>query len=445
MDREKELFKKEKKLFVETFSYEYNEKNREKFVNLVKERVLKKLQEKYSKEFELSPMTYEEIVEVAWAPYDDPTPKDIMNFIKNAKVYGLAPDKIMEKLRNGKWTPKQEAFARLSLEVYRRYEQVLREIGKIDFEDMINKANDALLQNNSLYYDVYDHILVDEYQDISAQRNKLIKLLLERNPKCKLFCVGDDWQSIMGFAGSNVNFFLNFAEYFPNPAITKIPTNYRSQRTIVDAGSALIGNNGKNQIQKVPVSKKGSSEKIRVVYSDHQDKKYEAKYFEQTAQDCINKISKLLANGTSPNEILVLSRFTSRAKIVNLFFKKAEEKGISISYKNERPRRNQIRLMSVHGSKGQQAKIVFILNVIKDRYGFPCEIEDSSIFEPVRENYPKQDQRQEERRLFYVAMTRAEEEVVIYTWELFPSQFVKEIDAFVEWELLHYWIENSSD
>jgi DNA helicase IV len=97
MVKEKELFRIENKLFVETFSYEYDEKDREKFINLVKERVLEKLQEKYSKKFELSPMTYEEIIEVAWAPYDDPTPKDIMNFIKNAKVYGLNSDRKIEK------------------------------------------------------------------------------------------------------------------------------------------------------------------------------------------------------------------------------------------------------------------------------------------------------------------------------------------------------------
>lgn len=445
MTKEKELFTAENKLFVETFSYEYDEKERVKFISLVKERVLKKLQERYSKKFELSPMTYEEVVEVAWAPYDDPTPTNIVNFIKNAKIYGLTPDMVVEKLRKGKWTLKQETFARLSLEVYRRYEQFLKETGKIDFEDMINKAIESLLQDSSLYYDVYDHVLIDEYQDISDQRNKLVGLLLERNPKCKLFCVGDDWQSIMGFAGSNVNFFLNFKDYFPNPEITKIQTNYRSQSTIVDAGAALIANNGRNQIPKVTVAKNGTAKKIVVVSSDHEDKKYEAKYFEQTAQDCVNKISELIRTGTHPNDILVLSRFISRSFIIDVFRKKAKENGISFPEKNEQLKSNQIRLMSAHGSKGQQAKFVFIFNVIRGRYGFPCEIDDISIFEPVRENYPKQDQRQEERRLFYVAMTRAKEELVVYTWDIFVSQFVKEIEPFIEWKPLHYWIKNTLD
>jgi DNA helicase-4 len=207
----------------------------------------------------------------------------------------------------------------------------------------------------------------------------------------------------------------------------------------VDAGAALIANNGRNQIPKVTVAKNGKAKKIVIVSSDHQDKKYETKYFEQIAQDCVNKISKLIENGIPPNDILVLSRFISRAKIIDLFRKKAKEKGISFPEKNEQLKKNQIRLMSAHGSKGQQAKTVFILNVIRDRYGFPSKMEDISIFEPVRENYPKQDQRQEERRLFYVAMTRAKEELVIYTWDIFVRQFVKEIESFIEWEPLHYW------
>jgi DNA helicase IV len=439
MEKEKALFEQQKKLFVETFDYEFDRKNPETFVNKVKERVLEKLREKYSKELELTQMTYDELVQVAWSSYEDPTPQNISNFIKNAKVYGLTSDRIEEKIKRGEWTPKQRAFTALALDVYREYERYLVESGKIDFEDMINKAIECLKQDSSLYYDVYDHILIDEYQDISAQRNRLIENLLVRNPKCKLFCVGDDWQSIMAFAGSNVNLFLNFKDYFPNPEIQKIQTNYRSQSIIVDAGSALIANNGRNQIQKIIRSNKCTGKKIILVSSDHQDKKYEPRYFEQIAQDCVSRISTLIANGAAPNDILVLSRFITKAYVIDIFREKAKEKGLFLPEKNERLKKNQIRLMSVHGSKGQQAKYVFILNVIKDRYGFPCEIEDNSILQPARENYPKQDQRQEERRLFYVALTRAKEEIVIYTWDLFLSDFVKEITPFIEWETLHYW------
>jgi len=95
-------------------------------------------------------------------------------------------------------------------------------------------------------------------------------------------------------------------------------------------------------------------------------------------------------------------------------------------------------LLTVHKAKGLEAKVVFILNVIKDTYGFPCEIEDSSILEPARENYPLQDQKEEERRLFYVAMTRAMEDLYIYTWEPAKSEFLEEIEEHTQEERLSY-------
>ena len=127
MEKKKEWLLRNNKLLVETFSYEYNEKESEKFIAILRERVLQKLQEKYNSKFETTPMTYEEIADVAWTPFKDPTPRDIGNFIKNAKIYGLTPVRVLEKLESGKWSPKQTSFGLLALEVYRSYEQFLRE------------------------------------------------------------------------------------------------------------------------------------------------------------------------------------------------------------------------------------------------------------------------------------------------------------------------------
>jgi DNA helicase-4 len=171
----------------------------------------------FKKSFQFSRLTYEEILKLVWDFQKTPI-EDIQNFITIAKTYGLSPEQIEEKLGRGRWSSKQLAFGRLALEVFRAYQSQLKRFEKTDFEDMINEAVEALEKDSSLYADVYDHILIDEYQDMSAQRLKLLKKLLERNPNCKLFCVGDDWQSIMGFSGSNLNFFVNFGNYFANPA-----------------------------------------------------------------------------------------------------------------------------------------------------------------------------------------------------------------------------------
>ncbi len=440
MEMKKNWFAEHDKLLVETFAYEYD---LDKFIKLLKKRVIEKLQTKHDGNFEFALKTYEEIVDIAWQSYRTPI-DDIVNFITSAKTYGLTPSKIAHRLQKMKWTRKQLAFGNLALPVYSAYEELLKEHKKIDFEDMINNAGEALDDDRSLRADVYDHILIDEYQDISAQRYKLIKKLLEHNPKCKLFCVGDDWQSIMGFSGSNLNFFVNFDKFFENPAITKISTNYRSVKSIVDAGADLIKNNSSCQIQKPTLSNREDVRPIRVFRSPHR-RKCERNYHRQTAEDCFNRITDHIKRGCFPRDILVLTRcMRTRVghgyrflSIIRMFMEKAKENGIEIAYGNAEAQ-SRVRLLTVHKSKGLEAKVVFILNVIKDTYGFPCEIEDPSIYEPARENYPPQDQKEEERRLFYVAMTRAQEDLYIYTWEPSKSEFLEEIENYTQELRLSY-------
>jgi len=443
MEEKKRWFAENDKLLVETFTHEYDPDSPEQFVQLLKKRVAEILQTRCNTSFDFTLKAYDEIVEIAWGPYRNPV-DEIVSFVTIAKTYGLTPSRINEKLRKMRWTRKQLAFGHLAVEVYSVYEEELRKHGKIDFEDMINKAINELANDPSLCADIYDHILIDEYQDISAQRYKLIKTLLDRNPKCKLFCVGDDWQSIMAFSGSNLEFFVNFQKYFANPAVTKISTNYRSVRSIVDAGAYLIENNRSCQIQKPTLSKRKETKPIRVITSPH-TKEYQNNYHRDIAEDCLNRIAEYLQRGFAAGEILVLSRYmrTKVARgykflsIIKVFLEKAKENGIRIACDNAEAR-NRIRLLTVHKSKGLEAKVVFILNVIKGTYGFPSEIEDQSIFEPARENYPPQDQEEEERRLFYVAMTRAMEDLYIYTWKPAKSEFLEEIEKHIQEVRLSY-------
>jgi len=448
MERKKKWFKKNNKLLVETFAYEYDEDHPEIFIQLLKDRIVEKLQVNLSDDFHLSTMTYRELIKVIcesdkdWIT-EDRVSKDIFNFIRNAKTYDLKPERIMQKLESGKWSRKQRTFGNLAVKVYESYQEKLKELQKIDFEDMINIAVDELKSDRELCKNIYDHILVDEYQDISEQRYKLIKELLDHNIKCKLFCVGDDWQSIMGFAGSNLEFFVNFEKYFDNPAITKISTNYRSVRTIVDAGSCLIRNNSSCQMQKRTVSNHKKEGLIKVLRSLHEIN-YRRNYHMQVAANCLDRVAEYLKKGHAPKDILILSRImhvhTHQAPrfhyIIENILEGAEHKGIKIS-PNPKTTRN-VRLLTIHKAKGLEAKVVFILNVIRDTYGFPCEIADSSILEPARENYPPQDQKEEERRLFYVAMTRAMEDLYIYTWKPAMSEFLEEIAAYTIKEELGY-------
>ena len=163
-------------------------------------------------------------------------------------------------------------FAYIALDIYETYENELRDENKIDFSDMINLAVKELKESKELYKNSFDQILIDEYQDVSAQRYELIRELMRKNEGCKLFCVGDDWQSIMGFTGSDLDFFVNFGDYFDHSARTDLSINYRSCKSIVDTGAEIISYNKGSQIEKNAFAKNTDEKSIKVYISDYNRK-----------------------------------------------------------------------------------------------------------------------------------------------------------------------------
>jgi DNA helicase IV len=428
MEKKKQWFKDNNKNLVETFAYEYNSHEPEVFLELLRT----KLEQSLRKPLTLVPLTYEEILELVWQSQKTPI-DDIQNFITVAKAYGFCPEDIAKRIIDSRWSDKQRAFASLAHFIFQAYEVQLKKTGKIDFEDMINEAIKALDNDPSLCRNIYDQILVDEYQDISAQRLKLLKVLIQRNSNCKLFCVGDDWQSIMGFSGSNLNFFVNFASYFSNPAVNRISTNYRSIKSIVDTGAEVIKNNGIKQVQKTVLSNRKETKPILILDSPHKDG-YDKQYFRQISEDCLNRIKYYLEIGYAPDDILVLTRFMRTKilgrqryfKVVETFSYMAKDMGLNIAIDNVK-QPNAVKLLTIHKCKGLEAKVVFVLNVIKGEFGFPSEIEDSTILEVARGDNGIENQIEEERRLFYVALTRAKDYLYIYTRENSKSVFLNEI------------------
>jgi DNA helicase-4 len=321
---------------------------------------------------------------------------------------------------------------------------------------MINKAIKFLQEKPKLYLNTYEHILIDEYQDISPQRYELINELMKKNPKCKLFCVGDDWQSIMGFSGSNLDYFSNFSTYFKlgDGAKTDLTKNYRSTKTIVEAGKSIINNNkmksSSNSNEKGQIPKETSAgnpnlmdkENPLLVFSVHESA-FDKKYNETIAKHCLQRIKDLHEKDpkTYPyDEFLVLMRIKNEKKYIWEFVDKySREFDIPIIKESHKEVPNRVRFMSVHKSKGLQAKVVIVLNMDKGQYGFPCELEQPDIFEPAIKNSDgmKEDE-QEERRLFYVAVSRAKEEVIMYTQKNKESKFITEIKDFTKREELGY-------
>jgi DNA helicase IV len=410
---------------IESFGYEIDPSNPD---DAIESKLLKKLKEKYpDKTFEISLLPFDQIVNDSWYCRESlkSITGDIANFITIAKTYNLCPKDIQKRLENEKWTLKQLKFSRLALILYEKYQQHLILNNYIDFSDMINLAVKALIEKDGFYENAIDHILVDEYQDISAQRYNLIKALMNKNKDCKLFCVGDDWQSIMGFTGSNVDYFVNFDNYFDHPIRTDLTTNYRSTKPIVDTGAEIIRNNGDVQLIKETNALKQDGKPVKIVLlSDYWA------YYNDIARNCIDTIEKLLLSGYEPQDIMILARILKNPFLNKEIIEYARSKNIPVSIENHNDPHN-VPYMTVHRSKGLQARVVFILNVRDDMYGFPCGIVDSRIYEPAIIGR-KKDRIEEERRLFYVAVTRAKEEVIIYSLGSSRSQFIKEISQLAE-------------
>lgn len=434
MNQKKKKYAEHKKILIETTHADVVS---DRFKDIIQTRFIEALRKKYpNRRFGLQTLPYSQLVNIIWKECKEFIRRIdlyIQRYITIAKTYRMMPPDIKERLEEERWSPRQKAFSKIALRVFDVYQEKLRKSNSVDFSDMINLAVDSLKENKEFYMGVYDHILIDEYQDISTQRYELIKELMGKNENCKLFCVGDDWQSIMGFAGSNLSYFVKFDNYFANAARTGLTINYRSVKTIVDVGATIIKHNKKTQIQKKTVA---HSEKLIPisVYSSLCSEEVFYQYHEQIAKHCLDMIKERHATKGIPYEdFLILTRINmeKNPNFANKFSDYASVIGVPITF--EKDVLNRVRLMTAHKSKGLQARVVFIMKVDEGPYGFPSSLADPDIFEPViKDNDGFREE--EERRLFYVAATRAKEEVIMYSQKCIESKFITEIKSFIKRE-----------
>jgi len=297
------------------------------------------------------------------------------------------------------YNKRQSLFLTFTMPIFEKYNSLLEERNEIDFNDMINQATKSV-SNCENDFD-YKYIIVDEYQDISYSRFNLIKEIRDKN-NATIMCVGDDWQSIYRFAGSDISLFNDFEYYFGQSEQLLIEKTYRNSQNLIDASKNFILKN-KNQIVKNPNSeKKNITHPIKFIYFNN-----------NLEEEFINQI-KILKDKYGEKPILVLGRHSRDLK--NLI------KSSKNSRINHNTRQNKIKIkdfpdlevnfLTVHSSKGIEAENVIILNLENDLYGFPNKLSDDRILEPLMskaEDYSHS----EERRLFYVALTRTKNEVVL--------------------------------
>ena len=302
--------------------------------------------------------------------------KLITNLIKLYKTNNYTKDnfKALFKINN--------FLAKYTYIIFCIYENELASNNSLDFDDLIIKATQIVNKTTK-----YKYIIVDEFQDTSLIRFNLIKKIKDIN-NATLFCVGDDYQSIYHFSGCNINLFLEFNKLIPNSKILKLKYTYRNSQELINISTKFIMKNNK-QIKKSLISNK------------HLDKPIEYIYYINPYKTFLRLYNKL-----SSQNLLVLGRN-------NFDIKKFSHKEI-----NE--------YLTIHASKGLEAENVIIINLTNDLYGLPNKLKNSKLIEklhPSDTSYLYA----EERRLFYVALTRSKNKVYLLVPLFKKSQFIKEL------------------
>ncbi|HOZ52782.1 MAG TPA: ATP-dependent helicase [Chitinophagaceae bacterium] len=325
----------------------------------------------------------------------------IMRITDMIKVENIEIDNVLSDARKDQHE-RVRNFYELAIPLVKKYIEYCTNKSYLDFNDLISRSTSLFKNHEDIankYKHKYKYILVDEFQDVNNLQVELIKLLL--TDQSQLFCVGDDWQSIYGFRGSNVNYIVDFENHFPNANVVKLNLNYRSTDNIVGASNEVIKNN-KNKVEKEVYSSKKSEHKI-VVFAGSSE--------EENIQFCFERVNELFKEGFASDDILFLYR---RTKMYSPYFFKFKNEGIKVQAK------------TIHAAKGLEAKVVFILGLKEGSGGFPDIWLEDRIFQVIKKaNHDIL--LEEERRLFYVAITRAKDKLFLITEKGNESSFIKEI------------------
>lgn len=246
--------------------------------------------------------------------------------------------------------------------VYERYINALSDSSQIDFTDAILQATEICRTSHPVEY---DYIIVDEFQDISVDRYNFLKVLREGNPPAKLYCVGDDWQSIYRFSGSDMALFNQFPEYFGATEINKIETTYRFGEPLVSLSSNFIQRN-KSQIQKN-------------IHSFSSEMRTELEFYAYDRRDYCNTIGQLVASIPSDKSIFLLGRYSFDDYYLSFMYQSIKEGNRFYYVIGGR----KIEFLTVHKSKGLEADYVILLQCNKDTYGFPSQVSDDPVLNYV--------------------------------------------------------------
>ena len=384
---------------IETFSYEQSEG-----------RLLEALKDKVAPYVTLNPRPldtiYDRVIELG---HVDAFSMMLGTFLRQFKSGGYRPEDCIGKAERLKLGRRARAFMAVFGPVYREYQTRLGD--RIDFEDMILRA--ARYVEDGRYVSPFRHILVDEFQDISQGRARLIKALKAQHADTRLFAVGDDWQSIYRFAGSDIHVMRNFGEEFGGRfgeettvhRTVDLGRTFRSVDKIALAARRFVLQNPAQITKTVVPAGKAPEPAICIAWTRRGDE-------DAQLREVLRELAETAPRGDRKPTVLLLGRY--RYVDPGAYDLQRDFPGLALHYK------------TIHASKGLEADHVILLRSDSGRMGFPSEITDDpllSLVSPEAEPF----ENAEERRVMYVAMTRARFTLTILASEARPSAFVREL------------------
>ncbi len=350
---------------------------------------------------------------------------------------------------------REETFLELANKVYQEFENSTLSQGKIDYDSLLEEAIKIVhetkgtcnlrINNRFVTLNELDYIFVDECQDLSPLFYNLVYAIQAYNPKIRIVLVGDDWQAINAFAGSDLKCFLNFSSYFENAEETYLLTNYRSHKNIVDNANALMKglgapsrhlpekNNGEVSIEcvdDVRIERQSGEEHAE---KRQQDEKFivpndngflKSRYLKRCYQIIMENLHLFENSKDGSTVVAILSRSNSiHYTPIKEFLKYLKSCFTQEELDKIGDFKEKIKIGTVHSFKGLEAKVVIVLNACNGT--FPIIHPDNNLFrifgQTAKENLD------EERRLFYVALSRAEDKLYVVTERDNESDFLNDM------------------